>query len=228
MFKASLFGATAAFAGMAAVQTGAAIDPSALCDAAAREAASNSGVPLDILLAITRVETGRGRGKALQPWPWAVNRAGEGAWYSSAEEAVAEARSAIAEGAENVDVGCFQLSYRWHGAAFASLQDMFDPRSNATYAAGFLADLFREKGDWPPAIAAYHSRTEIYADQYLAKVKAVLASLSGEAPIPAADFEPAGSARENLYPLLRSGSKGKGGSIVPALFSRGPLIAANP
>lgn len=228
MFKASLFGATAAFAGMAAVPTKAAIDPSALCDAAAREAASNSGVPLDILLAITRVETGRGQGKALQPWPWAVNRAGEGAWYSSAEVAVAATESALAEGAENFDVGCFQLNYRWHGDAFASLQDMFDPRSNASYAADFLAGLFRQKGDWPLAIAAYHSRTEARAEQYLAKVEAVLASLSGDAPILAAAFGPAVSARENLYPLLRSGSKGKGGSIVPALFSRGPLIAANP
>ena len=46
-------------------------------------------------------------------------------------------------GARSFDVGCFQINYRWHGDAFASLEEMFDPLVNTRYAARFLGRTLR-------------------------------------------------------------------------------------
>ena len=195
-------------------------DTSALCDDAARSAASESDTPLDVLLAITRVETGRGAGSNLRPWPWTINQAGTGHWFDTASEAATAAETALNESSGNLDIGCFQLNHRWHGDNFASLDQMFDPLTNARYAAQFLSDLYREKGDWPAAIAAYHSRSEGPAAVYLAKIDTVLASMD-----PAAEPAPP---RRNAYPLLQAGARGSGGSLVPRLASSRPLFGATP
>ena len=199
----------------------AATDPSRLCDQAAQAAARNSGVPIDILLAITRVETGRAAGGELQPWPWAINADGTGSWFDTQAEAVAAAEAHLGDGTGSFDVGCFQLNIRWHGAAFASLSDMFDPASNAGYAANFLVQLYQESGDWAQAVAAYHSRTGDLAQAYLARVKAVLAGPGGDAAPPPAIV------RENRFPLLQAGGHGSAGSIVPLQMTRGPLIGGS-
>ena len=46
---------------------------------------------------------------------------------------------------------------------------MFEPRPNALYAAKFLLELYREKGNWSGAAGAYHSRTPKYAEKYEAR-----------------------------------------------------------
>ena len=196
-------------------------DDAALCDAAAQRASAATGVPLKILMAITRVETGRNGGDGLRPWPWAINRAGEGAWYDTAAEAIAAATAALDEGARNFDVGCFQLNHRWHGDAFPSLAVMFDPDTNADYAARFLVQLFADKGNWADAVSAYHSNTEEFATAYLARVKEVVkAELGGPNVVAEAVVMP----RINNFPLLNGGQAGTAGSIVPVLMMTQPLI----
>ena len=143
------------------------------CDYAAARAAEKTGVPIDILLAITRVETGRG-GAEPEPWPWTINADGTGDWYDTKDAAVAAATAHLTDGTGTFDVGCFQLNIRWHGDQFETISDMFDPVQNADYAAAFLMQLYQESGDWSQAVSAYHSRTPDLADLYLQKVKAVL------------------------------------------------------
>ena len=197
-------------------------DPATLCDAAAQRASAATGVPLKILMAITRVETGRSTGGGLHPWPWAINRAGDGAWYDTADQAIAAATTALDEGARNFDVGCFQLNHRWHGDAFPSLAVMFDPDTNADYAARFLVQLFADKGNWADAVSAYHSNTEAIATAYLARVKDVVnAELGGPS---VASAEPVAMPRENNFPLLNGGRAGTAGSIVPVVMLARPLI----
>lgn len=199
----------------------AADDPAALCDAAARQAAQSSSVPLDILLAITRAETGRRSNGALRPWPWVINDNGQGFWFETEDEALQAAQDRIAAGDDNFDIGCFQINTRWHGQAFASVQDMFDPAVNARYAAQFLTELVQETGDWNQAIAAYHSRTAELAGPYLDRVT----ELRGLPPL-AEEVQTADAAPQhpNLFPLLQSGGQGAPGSLVPLQAGLGPLF----
>jgi hypothetical protein len=149
-----------------------------LCDAAASLAARETGVPLDVLRTLTRVETGRSRAGLLEPWPWTLNMGGDGSWHDSATLALTAAQRAIAEGRRNVDLGCFQINYHWHGAAFSGLAAMLDPVSNARYAAAFLLDLHAELGNWTAAAGAFHSRNPEHATRYLARYRGISAALS--------------------------------------------------
>jgi hypothetical protein len=197
----------------------AASDPVSACDRAAERAAERSGVPIDILLAITRVEAGRNGAS----WPWTINADGQGTFYATKDEAVLAATTHLTDGTGAFDVGCFQLNMRWHGENFADLTDMFDPTQNADYAASFLMQLYQDSGDWSAAVSAYHSRTADLAEAYLAKVKAVLAGpLSPEMPD---QVEP--PPRENRLPLLQAGGQGSAGSLVPVQLARGRLIGGS-
>lgn len=151
-----------------------------LCDAAAAAAARRHGVPLEVMQAITRTETGRGKSGA--PWPWTVNMEGAGHWFDSADAARSFAYRHFKRGARSFDVGCFQLNFRWHGQAFDSLGQMFDPAANADYAAGFLARLHAELGSWTEAAGAYHSRTPKFAARYKARFTRIRARLRGDPP----------------------------------------------
>ena len=199
--------------------------PAALCDRAAAGAAKASGVPIDILLAISRVETGRQKNGTLNPWPWTINADGKGAFYDSKTEAIAAATAHLTDGTGTFDIGCFQLNIRWHGGAFSTLEDMFDPDQNASYAAKFLTSLYQETGNWADAVAAYHSRTPDLAETYLNQVKAVLHDGGPAAPTEVPQTYPV---RENTFPLLRPGAQGSFGSIVPYTAANGPLFGGNP
>ena len=196
-----------------------ATEPSALCLAAAADAAQQEGVPYNVLLALTLVETGQRRDGEFRPWPWTVNEGGEGQWFATKAEAETHAQAALDQGATNVDLGCFQLNYRWHAENFGSLEEMLDPGMNAAYAARFLAQLYADTGSWSDAAAAYHSRTPEYAAIYRDKFDGVLAALDGGGgdgggPALVAAAEPV--ERVNRFPLLIGGRGGTNGSLVPA------------
>lgn len=197
---------------------GASTDPASLCLQAAKDASRQSGVPYEVLRAISLVETGRGD----QPWPWTVNAGGDGTWFDTAADAEAYAGTLLQQGLTNVDLGCFQLNYRWHAEAFASIADMLDPSRNAAYAAEYLAAQYAKSGDWSQAAAAYHSATPELAATYREKFDIALAGLAGSA-----EPEPlAGPDRPNRFPLLLAGAGGRNGSLVPATSGGTRLIGA--
>ena len=152
--------------------------PAELCDRSAQAAAAGQSVPLDVMRAITRAETGRPANGLLQPWPWTVNMEGVGHWFPDREAAQAYVNSQVRRGARSFDVGCFQINYKWHGQAFRSVDEMFDPGRNAAYAARFLAELHAEFGDWSRAVGAYHSRTPELARRYAARFEHIRRAVS--------------------------------------------------
>lgn len=179
-----------------------------LCEAAATEAAELLGVPYDVLLAVSVVETGRDN----RPWPWTVNIGGEGHWLDTTADAEAMVQIALDAGLTNIDLGCFQLNYRWHAEAFASIPDMLDPFKNAAYAAAYLSAQYDETGDWSAAAAAYHSATPEQAERYRARFDETWAALAGDPAIPVAEGP---ELRLNRFPLLVAGQSGSRGSLVP-------------
>lgn len=220
-------------------------DPMRVCDAAAAVAAHESGVPVEVLMGITRAETGHTREGQFTPWPWTVNVEGSGRWFASKAEAHQYILNRQAQGARSFDVGCFQINHRWHGEHFQSIEAMFDPLTNARYAAYFLLQLHTEMGAWPRAVGAYHSRTARHAQRYIRAVERHLANLVSDRPhlrdpmLRLVHQEPQNldfdrglplpqtprnlparrvdMVRENSFPLLQSGAGDAGmmGSLVP-------------
>ncbi|HEY1413995.1 MAG TPA: transglycosylase SLT domain-containing protein, partial [Rhodopila sp.] len=151
-----------------------AADPATLCETAVTTAEYVGGLPPRLLGAISLTETGRldpasGR---LRPWPWTINAEGEGQFFETRDEAVAAVRALRARGVQSIDVGCLQVNLMYHPDAFATLEDAFDPRLNANFAARFLNALYADGKDWGRAIAAYHSETPDIGDAYRVLVMA--------------------------------------------------------
>lgn len=235
ILAASIIGIMVALLPQAALSRQAA--QTTLCDAAARDAARQTGVPAAILMALTRMETGRqeaGTGE-LSPWPWAVNVAGRGHWFRDRDTALGFLRQTRAQSGDSFDVGCFQINHRWHGHAFDTLDQMLNPAQNALYAAQFLKQLHAETGDWSKAAGAYHSRTPRFARIYRARfdrirrgIVAVPPSMpsNSKGPKPRADIAapPRSQHRDGRapgdrmtgYPLLLRGTGALlRGSLVP-------------
>jgi hypothetical protein len=161
-----LLQAGSAHAGPADVET----DPAQLCRAAIAATERVTRIPDAFLNAISRVETGRPEGGAVNPWPWTVNAAGAGHFYASKAEAVAAVRRFMASGIRSLDVGCLQVNLFYHPDAFGDLNQAFDPVANAAYAGKLLMALFQQTGSWPRAAAAYHSLTPALGEAYQKKV----------------------------------------------------------
>ncbi|HTW72128.1 MAG TPA: transglycosylase SLT domain-containing protein [Acetobacteraceae bacterium] len=146
----------------------------ALCEPAITAAQDSWRLPPRLLEAIAQVESGRpdiaGR---LQPWPWTINAEGQGAFFATKGQAIAAVRDLQARGVQSIDVGCLQVNLMFHPAAFTSLDEAFDPRANAWYAARFLSALHASGDDWMNAIAAYHSQTPVLGASYRQRVLAL-------------------------------------------------------
>lgn len=198
------------------------------CHRAAQTASRETGVPLDVLLAVSLTETGRKTGEKVQPWPWALNAAGAGHWHPTRQDALAMAQSLRAQGHRNFDLGCFQINYRWHGESFASLDDMLDPEQNALYAARFLSRLFAELGDWSSAAGRFHSATPHLAHAYRQRFDRYLASVTGTHLADDPGYVPVATAvRENRFPLLNGGAASiHAGSLMPQVNSGAPFLRA--
>ena len=202
--------------------------PADLCEDWAAVAAAEHGVPERLLLAITRVETGREADGIRRAWPWAVNAAGEGRWFATRAQAIAFAADRLAEGESQIDVGCFQLNLRWHSRAFASLDQMIEPSRNARYAARFLSALHDEFGDWTQAAAAFHSRTPEHGRAYLARLDEALRGMGASPEGPRALLAGV-PARPGAVARTAGGARPASGVPVPArMGSLVPLDAARP
>lgn len=160
---------------------GAGATPGQLCRAAVAQVEREAGLPPRLLGAIARVESGRrdpGTG-TFAPWPWTINAEGRGSFFPDKAAAIAAVRALQAEGVRSIDVGCMQINLRHHPAAFASLEEAFDPLANARYAARFLKELNATRGDWMVSAAHYHSQTPERAEAYRARVAAALGAGQG-------------------------------------------------
>jgi hypothetical protein len=145
-----------------------------LCRAAISEAERGANLPRGLLQAIGRVESGRRDPETGQfaPWPWTINAEGEGKYFPTREAAIAHVRQLQARGVRIIDVGCMQVNLHHHPNAFASLEQAFDPLTNARYAARFLTELNGGRADWRQAAGFYHSQTPERAGPYREKVLA--------------------------------------------------------
>jgi hypothetical protein len=165
-------------------------DPYAVCAANVARAEASAGIPKGLLGAIAEVESGRWdkERRAAIAWPWTVTSGANGQFFASKAEAIAEVRRMKAQGIRNIDVGCMQINLHHHAEAFDSLDEAFDPATNAAYAARFLRSLFDSHQDWMTAASHYHSATPELGARYRAKVLAAWNNDAG-ANIRSASYE---------------------------------------
>jgi len=126
------------------------------------------GIPARLLNSISVVESGRYDRdyKATLAWPWTVTSQGEGKYFPTKAEAIAEVRRLQSKGVKSIDVGCMQINLMYHPDAFASLDEAFDPVNNVGYAARFLKGLYGATDNWVTAASYYHSQTPHLAAAY--------------------------------------------------------------
>jgi hypothetical protein len=162
-----------------------------LCLSAIRTSEQAMRLPAKLLTAIGLVESGRldPQTRTVAPWPWTVNIAGVGYMFPTKSDAIAAVTAAQATGVQSIDVGCMQVNLMHHPDAFATLEEAFDPRTNTTWAAGFLTRLHAQTADWPAAAAAYHSMTPAIGADYAERVAVfwpLAASAAAGAGLPSA------------------------------------------
>ncbi len=157
----------------AAPAAGVPAETRASCAEAIAAAESAFALPPGLLDAIARVESGRadptGRVAA---WPWTLDVEGQGSFYETKAQARDRLVSLRDQGVRSIDVGCLQVNLMHHPDAFASVDDALEPALNARYAARYLTELRAQFGNWPAAIAAYHSSTPALGVPYQMKVEA--------------------------------------------------------
>jgi hypothetical protein len=210
-------------------QAATASEPGLLCRSAIQQAEIGTQLPPHLMGAIARVESGRpdpstGR---IHPWPWTINAEGQGNFFETKAQAIAFTRQLQARGVQSIDVGCMQINLMFHPDAFQSLDEAFNPFSNARYAARFLVQLRDKTGNWETASAWYHSANPEEGAPYRDKVVTVMASETkgspsyGVLPVPALVTSPVGvspisgmfAARGNIIMLPRAPT----GAIVARL-----------
>ena len=130
-----------------------------LCARAIERSEAAGTLPAGLLTAVAASESGRydRSRRAVAPWPWTVNNAGDGRYFPSKSEAIAHVERLKAAGERNIDVGCMQINLMHHPEAFASLDDAFEPTRNVAYGARFLGELKQETSSWERAVERYHT-----------------------------------------------------------------------
>jgi hypothetical protein len=191
-----------------------AASPGEACRVAILAAAARHGIPPDLLLAISLVESGR-RDPATgtrMPWPWTANAEGQDYRFETSAQAAAWVRQKQAGGLASIDTGCMQVNLRYHPEAFATVEDAFDPVRNADYAARFLRSLYDGPagGAWMRAAGFYHSQTPERAEWYRGLVEAAMkGTLPSQAP-----GAPAGGLALAAAPKPASWPAGGGGQSL--------------
>ncbi len=187
------------------------IEGARLCTQQFPVAERNYTIPTHLLAAISSTETGRwheGLGLAL-PWPWTINVDGQGYYFKTKGEAIAQTAALLRAGHQSIDVGCMQVNLKHHPHAFRTLDEAFDPETNVAYAAKFLRDNYSELGNWIKATAAYHSRTPYYGQQYLTLIEKNWNRIVGK-------VQEARARQGDLGPIAGSNPKFDTAAVVPA------------
>lgn len=175
----------------------------AICAAETAEVERTYGIPPALLHSISILESGRydSERRAVIAWPWTVMAEGQGRYFPSKAEAIAEVRKLKAAGVKNIDVGCMQVNLRYHPEAFANLEQAFDPAANVGYAGRFLKGLYEATGHWPTAASYYHSQTPSLAAIYRDKLMKIWNGTGGSAQTQLASAAPRNGSSAKSKPV---------------------------
>ena len=94
-------------------------------------------LPNKLLTSISFVESGLKKNKKYISWPWTLNVDGKSKYFDTKQEALEYLRQNNSK-TKNIDVGCMQISTKFHAKEFENLNQILDPVANVKYAAKLL------------------------------------------------------------------------------------------
>ena len=122
-------------------------------------AAAATGVPVELLLAISHVES--------DFQPYALNIAGRSFFPSSRYEAL----GILKRSSDNVDIGLMQVNWGLWGKRFdLSKFELLDPQLNVVAGAKILEYCIHISGSWRKGVGLYHSQKYLRQWDYIEKV----------------------------------------------------------
>jgi soluble lytic murein transglycosylase-like protein len=122
-------------------------------------AAAATGIPVELLLAISHVESGF--------QPHALNVSGRSFFPSSTYEAV----GLLKRTGDNVDIGLMQVNWGFWGNRFGlSKFELLDPQLNVVAGAKILEHSVRVSGSRWKGVGLYHSPENLRQRDYIEKV----------------------------------------------------------
>ncbi|PKG68601.1 transglycosylase SLT domain-containing protein [Pseudoalteromonas sp. GutCa3] len=143
-------------------------------DSLVSQVSIDTKVPIQIIKAVCTHESQSFYKGKRQPWPWTLNVSGKGYWFKDFNSARSFAELELFTGNKNIDIGLCQVSWKWHGQNFSSIDDLLDPSTNIRYAAELVSSLKKRGVSWETAIGFYHSpsnseRAKVYSDLVLSR-----------------------------------------------------------
>lgn len=113
---------------------------------------NKTSVPADILYALAAKETNvKMNNGTVAPWPFTLNVNGKGYWYASYEDMMTAAYEFLNEGITSIDIGLFQVNWRWNGHRVQSIEELGEPKKMALWLRKFFLSITKniETGLWP-------------------------------------------------------------------------------
>lgn len=146
-----------------------------LCGKYVDDIAQETNVPPEVIWAVARAESNLGK---LGPWPWTLNFQGKGYYFKSRKEMLVFIHKKVkGHRSVNIDIGCMQLNYFYHGGKFTTIDEMTNIYKNMLVASQYLRQLYEankrehskipENRLWGYAVGDYHSQRNLRGAQYI-------------------------------------------------------------
>jgi hypothetical protein len=144
-----------------------------LCQNAIGKLNQENNMPIKLLNALSIADAGRWNRVKQETiaWPWTFSINGWKFFFETKQKAVREVQDLLGEGWRNILVGCLQVNIDKHGSAFFDLNEAFDPRSNAYFAANYIKNIYKKELGWLNAIKEYHPNNFLEDPDYTKKLQ---------------------------------------------------------
>lgn len=173
-YTAAVFTAAFSFSPAAAADVYANFTPATPCEQHFASYEREHDLPDGILRAVATHESGKyiQRINRKAAWPWTINAAGKGFYFSSKEDALtAVDMHKNTLGVRSIDIGCMQVNMLYHGDAFDNNpRKAMNPEANIRYGARFLRARYDISESWEDAIGAYHNFNKDIGRKYAARI----------------------------------------------------------